>query len=67
MFAFFIWNLDNLLCVPSTRLKEKIGIPWAWALEGHGHWHIFTSVISLGPSRISADTRPCSEGSGFIP
>lgn len=34
MFAFFVWNLDNLLCVQSTHLKQKLGIPLAWALEG---------------------------------
>ncbi|KAL8283255.1 hypothetical protein RQP46_006033 [Phenoliferia psychrophenolica] len=44
MLAFFIWNLDNLLCVQSTRLKRSLGLPLAWGLEGHGWWHLFTGL-----------------------
>ena len=34
LFAFAIWNVDNLLCPQLTRLKHKIGWPWAILLEG---------------------------------
>ncbi|KAM0756388.1 alkaline phytoceramidase [Meredithblackwellia eburnea MCA 4105] len=44
LLGFLIWNLDNLLCVTTTRLKEKIGVPFAWLLEGHAYWHILTGI-----------------------
>lgn len=35
LFAFFIWNLDNIFCIPCTKLKERIGLPLNILLEGH--------------------------------
>lgn len=42
--AFIIWNIDLEYCFPIRRLRQKVGLPWAWLLEGHGWWHIFTAV-----------------------
>lgn len=35
LFAFFIWNLDNIFCVACTKLKDDIGLPFNILLEGH--------------------------------
>ncbi|KAM0793162.1 hypothetical protein ACM66B_000636 [Microbotryomycetes sp. NB124-2] len=43
--AFLIWNLDNLTCNGFlTPLKERVGSPLQWLLEGHAWWHIFTGL-----------------------
>ncbi|KAI5363266.1 putative alkaline ceramidase [Septoria linicola] len=44
LFAFFIWNVDNLFCPTLTKLKHKVGYPWAILLEGHGYWHVLTAM-----------------------
>lgn len=42
--GYGIWNLDNLYCGALTNAKRSIGMPWSFALELHGWWHIFTGV-----------------------
>ncbi|KIY73484.1 alkaline phytoceramidase [Cylindrobasidium torrendii FP15055 ss-10] len=44
IFAFFIWNMDNIFCDPLTNLKTHIGWPSAFLLEGHSWWHVFTGI-----------------------
>ena len=34
LFGFFIWNLDNIFCDPWTRIKQAVGWPMAFLLEG---------------------------------
>ncbi|KAI0275200.1 alkaline phytoceramidase [Gloeopeniophorella convolvens] len=47
LFAFFLWNLDNIFCAPWTRVKQAAGWPAAFFLEGHAWWHIFTVLLTL--------------------
>ncbi|KAJ6565998.1 ceramidase-domain-containing protein [Mycena sp. CBHHK59/15] len=58
IFAFLIWNLDNLYCDALTNFKVALGWPIAFLLEGtytaclpmlsslsppgHSWWHVFT-------------------------
>lgn len=42
--GYGIWNIDNLYCGTLTAAKRSIGMPWSFALELHGWWHIFTGV-----------------------
>lgn len=42
--GFAIWNLDNAFCSSLTGAKRYVGMPWAFVLELHGWWHIFTGV-----------------------
>ncbi|KAF7337511.1 hypothetical protein MSAN_02224100 [Mycena sanguinolenta] len=44
VFAFLLWNLDNIFCDTLTRWKVSIGWPLAFLLEGHSWWHIFTAT-----------------------
>ncbi|KAI5478033.1 hypothetical protein MNV49_005496 [Pseudohyphozyma bogoriensis] len=41
LFAFFIWNCDNLFCGYLTKFKQAIGPTWAIGFEGHAWWHVF--------------------------
>ncbi|KII95372.1 hypothetical protein PLICRDRAFT_34220 [Plicaturopsis crispa FD-325 SS-3] len=41
--GFVIWNLDIFLCDAMLPLKEKLGLPWAYVLEGHAYWHVLTA------------------------
>ncbi|KAJ7897192.1 ceramidase [Mycena olivaceomarginata] len=43
VFAFVLWNLDNIFCDTLTRWKVSVGWPLAFLLEGHSWWHVFTA------------------------
>lgn len=43
-FGFFIWNLDNIFCDFLILRKLSIGWPFAFLLEGHSWWHVFTGA-----------------------
>ncbi|KAI0156470.1 ceramidase [Xylariaceae sp. FL1272] len=42
--AFVLWNIDLELCAELRKLRQQIGLPWAWLLELHGWWHILTAM-----------------------
>ncbi|UZJ55143.1 hypothetical protein CBS101457_004463 [Exobasidium rhododendri] len=42
VFAFGIWNIDNIYCSQLRHLRRRLGFPWAVLLEGHGWWHLGT-------------------------
>lgn len=42
--GFIIWNVDLEYCFPLRNMRRKLGLPWAWLLEGHGWWHILTAA-----------------------
>ncbi|KAK4058102.1 alkaline ceramidase ydc1 [Microbotryomycetes sp. JL221] len=76
--AFLIWNLDNVTCNGFlTPLKEKVGDPFNWFLEGHAWWHIFTGLGAYNVTvslclitlalRDSADNYEINSVLGFIP
>ncbi|KAJ7269412.1 ceramidase [Mycena haematopus] len=44
VFAFLLWNLDNIFCDTLTRWKVSLGWPLAFLLEGHSWWHVFTAT-----------------------
>ncbi|KAF8481693.1 ceramidase [Russula ochroleuca] len=44
LFGFFIWNLDNIFCNSWTRIKQAVGWPTAFFMEGHAWWHVFTGL-----------------------
>ncbi|ANZ77135.1 BA75_04330T0 [Komagataella pastoris] len=44
-FGFFVWNLDNIFCDTLSYLRRNyLGLPFGFIIEGHGWWHIFTSL-----------------------
>lgn len=42
--GFLIWNLDNVFCRHLVHARNRIQLPWAVVLEGHGWWHILTGL-----------------------
>ncbi|KAL4940508.1 hypothetical protein BDV06DRAFT_18951 [Aspergillus oleicola] len=42
--GFIIWNIDTLICDTLRQTRSAIGLPWAFLLELHGWWHIFTGM-----------------------
>lgn len=42
--AFVIWNVDLEKCLELRAIRHKLGLPWAWALELHGWWHVLTAL-----------------------
>ena len=42
--GFGIWALDNKYCTDLRRWRREIGLPWGIVLEGHGWWHLMTSI-----------------------
>ncbi|KAA1064660.1 hypothetical protein PGT21_010951 [Puccinia graminis f. sp. tritici] len=46
LLGFLIWNVDNVLCDQISRLKEYLGTPLSFILEGHAWWHLATGTGS---------------------
>lgn len=44
LIGFAIWNADNIFCKYLLSARHTLLLPWAALLEGHGWWHIFTSL-----------------------
>ncbi|CDK24408.1 unnamed protein product [Kuraishia capsulata CBS 1993] len=45
IFGFLIWNLDNVFCQYLIHVRRNyLGLPYGIFIEGHGWWHIFTSL-----------------------
>ncbi|KAI3338765.1 ceramidase [Ustulina deusta] len=42
--AYILWNIDLEFCAELRKLREDLGLPWAWFLELHGWWHILTAI-----------------------
>ena len=39
-----LWRFDFVFCDTLTAMKHAIGMPWSYALELHGWWHVLTAV-----------------------
>ncbi|OAV99145.1 hypothetical protein PTTG_02887 [Puccinia triticina 1-1 BBBD Race 1] len=44
LIGFLIWNVDNIFCDRISHLKQHLGIPWSFAVEGHAWWHLATGT-----------------------
>ncbi|PLW23396.1 hypothetical protein PCASD_11888 [Puccinia coronata f. sp. avenae] len=42
--GFLVWNIDNIFCDQISQLKERLGTPWSFVLEGHAWWHLATGT-----------------------
>ncbi|KAJ5247616.1 alkaline phytoceramidase [Penicillium chermesinum] len=42
--GYWLWLVDQWACGFLTKAREAIGLPWAFALELHGWWHICTGI-----------------------
>ncbi|PWY95011.1 ceramidase [Aspergillus sclerotioniger CBS 115572] len=42
--GFAVWLADGWICGLLRSTRHAIGLPWAFLLELHGWWHIFTGV-----------------------
>lgn len=66
LIGFLIWNIDNLYCDRISQLKEHLGTPWSFILEGHAWWHLATGTGSylsvVGLQLMSASLKESAEG-----
>lgn len=44
LFGYFAWLVDSYVCGALTDARRSVGLPWAFLLELHGWWHIFTCL-----------------------
>ena len=44
--AYVLWNIDFEFCAQLRRIRQQVGLPWAWLFELHGWWHILTAVAT---------------------
>ncbi|KEY68860.1 hypothetical protein S7711_03798 [Stachybotrys chartarum IBT 7711] len=44
LFGYFLWHVDLEMCEKLREIRGRIGLPWAFLLEMHGWWHIFTAM-----------------------
>ena len=42
--GFYIWVIERWTCEYLQSARKAVGLPWAWLLELHGYWHIFTAI-----------------------
>ncbi|POW09133.1 hypothetical protein PSTT_07015, partial [Puccinia striiformis] len=52
--GFLIWNIDNLYCDRISQLKEYLGTPWSFIIEGHAWWHLATGTGTYLPEPYPA-------------
>ncbi|KAI9036989.1 ceramidase [Aspergillus affinis] len=43
-FGYFVWLIDEWACGYLTSTRHFVGLPWAFLLELHGWWHVFTAT-----------------------
>ncbi|KAI9619423.1 hypothetical protein H4Q26_014185 [Puccinia striiformis f. sp. tritici PST-130] len=64
--GFLIWNIDNLYCDRISQLKEYLGTPWSFIIEGHAWWHLATGtgtyLNAVGTQLMSLSLKEGSEG-----
>lgn len=46
VFAIVVWLIDLELCYPLRDIRGAVGSPWAFVLELHGWWHVFTAIAA---------------------
>ncbi|EQK99827.1 arylsulfatase [Ophiocordyceps sinensis CO18] len=44
IFGYLVWLMDGWACRILTKTRHSVGLPWAFLLELHGWWHIFTAI-----------------------
>ncbi|KAF1833032.1 hypothetical protein BDW02DRAFT_589979 [Decorospora gaudefroyi] len=42
--GYLLWYVDLEYCAEMRRVREGVGVPWAWLLGLHGWWHVLTAV-----------------------
>ncbi|EXJ93589.1 hypothetical protein A1O1_01981 [Capronia coronata CBS 617.96] len=42
--GFGVWLIDGAACGWLREMRSSLGLPWAFALELHGWWHILTAL-----------------------
>jgi len=64
--GFLVWNIDNLFCDRISHLKEYLGTPWSFVLEGHAWWHLATGtgsyLIVVGLQLMSLSLKEGADG-----
>ncbi|KAL5361102.1 ceramidase [Aspergillus floccosus] len=43
VFGYFVWLIDSYACQTLTNMRQAVGLPFAFLLELHGWWHVFTA------------------------
>jgi len=55
--------VDGGFCAELRAVRQSVGLPWAFALELHGWWHVLTAVGAAAFVRlIVMVTAPEEEG-----
>ena len=61
--GFALWVVDGGFCAELRAVRQSVGLPWAFALELHGWWHVLTAVGAAAFVRlIVMVTAPEEEG-----
>ncbi|GAO17317.1 hypothetical protein UVI_02044750 [Ustilaginoidea virens] len=42
--GYLFWLVDSWTCWLLTDMRHAVGLPWAFLLELHGWWHVFTCI-----------------------
>ncbi|KAK3318122.1 ceramidase, partial [Apodospora peruviana] len=55
--GYALWQVDLHFCAELRRLREDLGLPWAWGLELHGWWHVLTAIGASGFMDVAREVR----------
>ncbi|WYZ39927.1 hypothetical protein EsH8_IV_000268 [Colletotrichum jinshuiense] len=53
--GFTLWHIDLEYCAELRAARKTVGLPFAWLLELHGWWHLFTAIGASWYMRLIRD------------
>ncbi len=56
--GYTLWHIDLEQCVELRKLRQVVGLPWAWLLELHGWWHVLTALGASHYIRLIRELGP---------
>ncbi len=56
--AYTLWQIDLEKCLELRRLREAVGLPWAWVFELHGWWHVLTAWGAMEQIKLTRAMMP---------
>lgn len=55
--GYLLWNIDLEYCAELRRIRQQVGLPWAWLFELHGWWHVLTAIGASQFMNVAREVR----------
>lgn len=57
-----LWTVDNTFCGQLRAWRRRVGMPWGFATECHGWWHLLTGIGAYYELMYGIYLRHCLDG-----